>query len=271
MSRVGNARRCAGSRMWLRILLGCVALSSTAVAECEYSSVSGSGLYAWSSPDYFYALPAGGSGSLTIYFTTTGCIWSVSSASPVSFTSATSGTASSTTSVTVPFSVASNSSSSPLTGTINITVNDSTPEGAAQCVYENSPNCTVASFSPPSASFPVSGGSSSVTANISPSGSWYWFDYPASWVTTPTGVISGYTVDYTVAANTCPQRTTSITFIEPSTNSFDITESGPTITSLYPSSTTVGGPAFTLTVDGSVFALGRRWIGTVGHVNEEGS
>ena len=110
MSRIGNARRCAGSRMWLWILLCWVALSGTAIAQCEYSSVSGSGLYRWDS-DVFYANPGGGSGSLTVCFTSTRCTWGLSSASPVSFAGATSGTASSAL-VTVRFSVAAKSSTS---------------------------------------------------------------------------------------------------------------------------------------------------------------
>jgi uncharacterized protein (TIGR03437 family) len=205
-------------------LLGIAALPAVAQAQCSYSSVSGSGFYAWS-PGTYLVLPSGGNGSLTLSFTGAGCTYSVSFEAPASPTGVTSGTASST-SVTIPFSVAANDASDIAYVPISVTVNGSVVDAAAQDVYQNSSNCAITSLSPPSASYGLSGGSGSVTVNISPSDCWYYFGNPASWVGEPSGFVNGYTISYTVSANSGPPRTTVVPFTEPTPASFTIAEAG---------------------------------------------
>ncbi|MGO9619516.1 MAG: putative Ig domain-containing protein [Bryobacteraceae bacterium] len=243
-------KACAGALIWL-------ALPGTCAGQCSFSSISVFGSV--TTGEAWFETSAGYSGnSFTINFTGTGCTWQVQAPSPVSFTGATSGTAS-TTSVTVPFNILANTSSSPISVNITVLVNGSQiPTNLS--VDENSPNCAITSLSPPSANFPASGGSGSFTEYYSPSSCYGALGGWASWVTALTqgGVLGASTWSYTVSANTGSARQTQINFSMPSPATFTINQAGtgPAVTSLSPSSATAGGPAFTLTVNGSGFVSG---------------
>ena len=263
----GRARRSLGrAARWLWIPLLWLTFSSTAAAACSFSSVSGTGFWAWQ-PDEFFVLPSGGSGSLTINFNGAGCSWAVSFNGnvPLTFTTPNAGSFSNGP-ATVGLMVSATASTSPLFGTLTIAVNGSSVW--TESVGQNSPNCAIGSFTPPSASYGTAGGSGSVTVNMSPSGAdcWYWFTYPASWVTVPSGLISGYTINYSVASNSGPPQSTSIAFSQPSSAAFTISQAGviPNITTVTPMPVTAGGPTFTLTVNGTGFVAGEsvNWNGS---------
>src|SRR5580658_1005771 len=193
-------------------VLACLVCASVARSQtCAFSGISGSGFWAYNGNTFFVPPSGGSNGILTINFTVTGCQFQVESAqSWITFQGTTSGT-NSTTSVQIPFSVAPNSSTSPIQGAITVTVNGtSEPQ---QTVFENSNSCTI-SLPISSATVAGSGGSYSFAIN---SGScwWAWSNATASWVTIPAAQPSSNSLSYLVAANTGSARSSTIQVFEP--------------------------------------------------------
>jgi len=184
-------------------------------ATCAFSSVSLSGFTTTSnSPPTAFVVPGGGSGTLTLTFTaSSGCNWAVSSPQPwVTFQGVTSAMNSST-SVSIPLTVAANTSSSNVQyENLSVTVNGSTV--ASPVVWEDSTSCQV-SVSPVSVTLPASGGTGSFNLSLGIYGCWLTYDTDAgSWLSTNTPVTNevSQTVPYTVAPNTGSARMGAITF-----------------------------------------------------------
>ena len=202
-------------------LLVCLSFASVAKSQtCAFSSITGSGFDGYGQ-NIFYVLPGGGTGTLTINFTAPGCEWTIeSSQSWITFDGPTSGV-NTTTSVPITVNVPDNSSPSFIAGTITVTVNEVTEP--LQSVYQNSNSCTV-SLPVPSATVPAAGGNFAFTVD---SGScWFgWTGPNVPWITI-TSVVN-YTINYSVAANTGPERSGSITINQPTPAiPFNITQSG---------------------------------------------
>ena len=128
-------------------------------------------------------------------------------------------------------------------------------------------NCSC-NISPNNQSFGASGGASNVSVTATAGCAWTAVSN-ASWIAITSGASgSGNgTVSYSVLANTgSSQRTGTMTIAG---QTFTVTQAGannptPILTSLNPSSTTAGGGAFTLTVNGADFVVGAvvRWNGS---------
>lgn len=156
------------------------------------------------------------------------------------------------------------------TGTANITVTNSTPGGGTSAVWAypiNNPVPVIASVSPTGAS--VGGAAFTLTVN----GSSFVATAVVKWNGTvlTTTYISGTQLTAQVpASDIASAGTANITVTNPTpgggtsgTNTFSIGNGLPTITSLSPPSATVGGAAFTLTVNGTNFVSGSvtNWNG----------
>lgn len=232
--------------------LWCVCAAPSARAQCSFSGASGpfTGIYSDSFIDGTSGalmLPSGGNGTLGITFTaSSGCTWSVQweawvngvetvSPSYVTFSGPTSGSNTST-SVTIPVAITSDSDATGRFIEIDITVN-----GAVQTewlFYQNGSACA-ASVNPPSVTVPASGGSYTFTVNSG--GCWVfgssWLPSDSlssvSWVTntsitqpnpvSPAGGANA-TISYTVQANTGVARSTTINFTEPNAGTFTINQ-----------------------------------------------
>src|ERR1035438_1026295 len=120
--------------------------------------------------------PSGTSGSFQLNFNQAGCVWSVSSDQSWFVLSApTSGTASGT-SVTINYTLMANSGSAPRTGLLSWIPSFNGDTGTE--IQQNSSNCTF-SLSPPTATVPASGGTSStISFDSSPPGCWAFRSYP---------------------------------------------------------------------------------------------
>lgn len=227
---------------WFMLLLGCL-IPATALADCAFNSVSGSGFDGYGN-GAFYVLPSGGSGSLSISFTaSSGCTWSVSSPdSWVTFPGPISGS-NSNSSVGISVNVAANTSSSEIAGSISVNVNGSNVANLA--VYENSNSCG-GSLSPPSANVSAQAGSGSFTLTA---GAYCWWGDDQSnspWFTVTSAVYNETgtvtTFSYSVTANTGDQRTATVTFLVPVSATFTITQAAgvPPLTITSPTSLSPG-------------------------------
>jgi uncharacterized protein (TIGR03437 family) len=136
--------------------------------------------------------PAAQTGSYTLNFNRAGCAWSVSSNVPwFVLTPPTSGTASGT-SVTIPYSIAANTTSAPRTGVLAFSPNYYSWSGGE--IQQNSSNCTF-TLSPATITVPASGGTSSpLSVSSSPAGCW-WKPNQPSWA-------NGWSDNTTCTANT---------------------------------------------------------------------
>ena len=163
-------------------------------------------------------------------FTAPGCTWSVSTdASWISVQGATSGT-NSTTYVSVPVNGSPNTSSSPRSGSLTLTVNGKVY--GSSLVYQNSNSCTY-SISPSSVNIPTSGGSGSFTVTPSPATCWVqgvsgipnWLPFTEN----VSGGIGPDVVTYSAPANSSLTRATSLSFYGGGTTyaSIKVIQSGP--------------------------------------------
>ena len=252
----------------------------TAKAQCSFVSVTGSGFYKWSGTDAF-VLPEGGSGTLTFNFTGAGCTWEMffeggdvngitlpgdGSLDPY-------GTSSST-SVSIPITVASDAASGFTTESRGANW-QLYANGAIVGYFEinqNSSGCAAA-LSPSSASVAGSGGSGSFTLNVP----YCWYDYNltpsgenwfATSISTTSGVFQlngGITffygpINYAVMANgTTSARSASFNVVQPTVITFTVnqaagapTSSSPTLIATPPSITInspLNGPNITETIN----------------------
>ena|GEM_PF-6135213 len=137
-----------------------------------------------------------------------------------------------------------------VTGDANPTNNSASDPTTVICAF---------AISPTSQSFTAGAGTGSVTVSTASGCAWA-ASSNATWLTVTAGSSgSGNgTVNYSVAANTSTSSRTGTLTVAGQT--FTITQAGatpaPTITSLSPASATAGGPAFTLTVNGTNFVSG---------------
>jgi hypothetical protein len=165
----------------------------------------------------------------TVFMTAgSGCAWTATpNAAWITISSGSSGTGS----ALITYILATNTTSNLRTGTITaagqtFTINQS---GIVPCSY---------SISPPSGSFPTSGGSSNITVSTISSCAWTAFS-PVSWVafSTTNGTGNG-TVTYTVGVNTNTlSRSTTLTV---ATQSYTVLQSGATCSyAILPSSLNV--------------------------------
>ena len=194
------------------------AKASLVCAFSSFTNNSGSNEYTFPS--------SGGSGSVSINFTTSsGCTWSVSATSFITISGPTSGSNTST-SVTIPFTVGVFSGEGQI-GTITATVNGA--QAGSQTVSQDGSACTV-SFSPTSVNIPASGGSGSFTENAPGCGWWDYPNSPVSWVTLTTAPAgsgppySASTISYTVSANSGAARSAILTVSQPNAATFTINQ-----------------------------------------------
>ena len=216
--------------------------------------------------------PAAFTNNVVLGFPSSGCAWVVgTNASWITFSS-NSGTASGT-SVTIPYSGAANSSSSPRIATISLTVNGSQVTSFVPYIYQNSNSCAYSIF-PSNVTIPASGGSGSFTVTSSP-GCWYvLFTGVPTWLSLSSGAVSYQlstgTFSYSAAANAGGAQVAALTFGGLTSGggaTITITQAGLvslSLSSLSPNSATAGGPAFTLTANGSGFLSGSSilWSGS---------
>ncbi len=239
-----------GPRVTLRHKLPLFVLSLSALsfvpnakAACAVSGVPVfSGSFLDTNGAFFYT-EAGGSGSVSIQFTaSSGCTYFVTSDSSWLTTSQSSSVQNQGTSVTVTFSLAPNSTSIGWrTGNLTVYVNKTAVSSAA--VDENSSTCTTKITSQNPASFPASGGSGSYS--FTTGGCLYdGWSASAGWVTL--GSYSATSISYTIAPNTGPARSATMSFSDPPGQSFTVNQaagsSGSLTLNCNPSSgpTTVG-------------------------------
>ncbi len=196
---------------------------------------------------------AGGTGSISVTRSSTGCGWNAwSNVSWITITSGSSGTANGT----VGYSVAANTDAA-RTGTLTVA-------GKTVTITQS---CG-ATISPASTSVAGTSGTGSVSVTTASTCAWT-ATSNATWLTITAGASgSGNgTVSYSVAANTGCARTGTLTVAG---NTFTVTQASgsgcnpvPTLTSLSPSSIKAASAGFTLTVTGTGFVSGAvvRWKG----------
>ncbi len=195
----------------------------------------------------------GGTGSISVTRSSTGCGWNAwSNASWITITSGSSGTANGTTAYTVAANTGAARTGTLTVGGVTVTISQS-------CGATISP-----------ASVSVAATSATGTVSVTSAGTCAWTaSSNATWLTITAGASgSGNgTVSYSVAANTGCARTGTLTVAG---NTFTVTQASgsgcnpvPTLTSLSPSSIKYGSAGFTLTVTGTGFVSGAvvRWKG----------